>query len=507
MARTQPVNISIDLHRPTGNFWIDNGLVILFLEFGPTTLPASDILQHFVDKLVQPTGNQGTYYDLESQQLRTYDRVNWVFPANTFISVSGKPGQKVIIDGKKYPTQPPQFTLDLKLRSRAEPCDMCGTIAPTTDSKMWMFPFLTATDKFSNFYPLGYSIGKNGQRSSWRTFKLCARCALGGLATLTGLLWKAVGREALHFFLFHTDLQTLAAFHQHIIRPWTLKGQKGGNVPVAFAGPYPHETLLGLLLELFHHVRSSDVLPPQGQQLLAQILGVSPDHTAPHPITLYAISGKPGQAFQVQKLQEITKLHILYHLYEEFLAIIRQYNPQTPAQSLRWIFSQFKTTRNGQTDTIWRDKIAWAILEFSDPLPFIEEFLFDIRAQETPPQPLAPWTTDVFSFYIKEIFKMSEQLQKVLAGFGHSLGAAASNLNEMGILYALRNAKNPEAFLQVLNDAQFRLNITIPEALLKIDKAQRIENTPWIRVKTLLSIYAMNAFLYKGKQQETTTEG
>ncbi len=76
----------------------------------------------------------------------------------------------------------------------------------------------------------------------------------------------------------------------------------------------------------------------------------------------------------------------------------------------------------------------------------------------------------------------------------------------MGILYALRNAKNPETFLQVLNDIQFRLNITIPEALLNLDRSQRIENVPWIRIKTLLSIYAMNAFLYKGEKQPTTEE-
>jgi len=65
----------------------------------------------------------------------------------------------------------------------------------------------------------------------------------------------------------------------------------------------------------------------------------------------------------------------------------------------------------------------------------------------------------------------------------------------MGLLYALRNAKNPEDFYQVLNDAQFRLETTIPEALLRMERDGRIAGVPWRRVKTLLSIYAMNAYL------------
>jgi hypothetical protein len=51
----------------------------------------------------------------------------------------------------------------------------------------------------------------------------------------------------------------------------------------------------------------------------------------------------------------------------------------------------------------------------------------------------------------------------------------------------------------MLNDAQFRLEITVPEALLKIEKGERIAGVPWVRVKTLLSIYSMNAYLRKTK--------
>jgi hypothetical protein len=96
---------------------------------------------------------------------------------------------------------------------------------------------------------------------------------------------------------------------------------------------------------------------------------------------------------------------------------------------------------------------------------------------------------------------MDEQFQRTLAGFGHSLGIAAHEHNEMGLLYDLRNAKTPEAFYRVLNDVQFRLESTVPEALLHIERAERIAGVPWVRVKTILAIYAMNAFLAKERRE------
>jgi hypothetical protein len=144
-------------------------------------------------------------------------------------------------------------------------------------------------------------------------------------------------------------------------------------------------------------------------------------------------------------------------------------------------------------------------LEFGDPLPFMEQFLFEVRAKEENRRPLLRGTLDVLNHYVREVLHMDEQFQRTLAGFGHSLGIAAQQNNEMGLLYALRNAKNPEEFYRVLNDVQFRLQITIPESLLRIEKGERIAGVPWVRVKTLLSIYAMNAYLRKASAQEEET--
>jgi len=480
-------HVSLSL-RPTGNFWIDTGLVVLVRQFGEGDYPLRQVLDWLLSQLVQLTGKKGTYYDKATGAFREYDKSNWVYPTNLFIKVSGA-ASKIKIDGKDHFTEPPKFTLDIQLSKKPALCDLCGDVAPLTDAKMWMYPFVVDPQKFGTFYP-----------GTKRGLRVCGRCALAGLAAYLGWLWKAQGRDALHFFIFHAELQELERLHREILEPLRLKEEQGGTAPVDFAGPYIHETTFGLLLRLFRHVGASDQLSDEARQLLATLLGAT--EASPAPITLYAITGEPGQAFNMQALREFSQLHRLYRLYEQWLAVLRQATQEpAPHQRLVKVLSQFCQTQGQRVETLWRDRVCWAILEFGDPLPYVEAFLYEVQAKEEKKnrRPLVWGTIPILDHYIKEILGMSEQFQKILAGFGHELGAKAHEHNEMGLLYALRNAKNPEDFYRMLNDAQFRLGTTIPEALLKIEPGERIAGTPWVRVKTLLSIYAMNAYLYKEK--------
>lgn len=496
---SKPVRIS--LSRPTGNFWVDNGLVVLARELGEGEHAVDEVRQWLLDRLVRKTGNKSEYYDEATEQVREYEKTNWVYPTNLFIKVSGKSGKKVKRDGKDYPTQPPKFELKLELSKKPGVCDLCGDEAPLTDARMWMFPFVVDPSKFANFY----SGAKRGLR-------LCARCALAGLAGYLGWLWKAQGRNAFHFFVFHSELHEMERLHREVLQPLRVEGGKGGNAPVAFFGQYIHETTLGLLLALFAHVRRSDQLSEEGRQHLAALLGAIATDTPPPPITLYAVTGTPGQPFHIEAFREFTKLQSLYRLYERWVNVIDQKQiDQNSHRRIVWILRQFEVQQGNKRESLWRDKIAWSVLEFSDPFPFVEQFLFEVRAREQNPRPLVRGTLDALGLYLQEVLGMDEQFQRVLAGFGHGLGAAAQDHNEMGVLYALRNAKKPEEFYRVLNDAQFRLEVTIPEALLKIEKGERIAGVTWVRVKTLLAIYAMNTFLRKSAPQvveaQTTEEG
>ncbi len=469
--------------------------MVLLGQFGEGEHLVEDVLRWLQSRLLQPSGTKGEYYDEQTREIRPYDKVSWVYPTNLFIKVSGKPGKKVKMNDKEYPTQPPVFELLLEMSKRSDVCDLCGDKAPLTDAKMWMYPFVVDPQKFGTFYP-----------GTKRGLRLCARCALAGLAGYLGWLWKAQGRDALHFFIFHSDLQEMERLHREVLEYLRVSGERGGTAPVVFSGPYVNETTLGLLLALFQHVRQSDKLTDDARQLLATILGAT--DRPPPPITLYAITGSPGQAFQMKALREFSKLQRLFRLYEGWVALLAERGIDNPHRQVGLIFGQFWAQQGQNRESIWRDRIAWAILEFGDPAPFIEQFLFDVRAREEERnrRPLVRGTLEVLNQYLQEVFKMDEKFQHTLAGFGHSLGTAAQEHSEMGLLYALRNAKNPEDFYRVLNDAQFRLEVTIPEAILRIEKGERIVGVPWVRVKTLLSIYAMNAYLRKAAPQTEETQ-
>ena len=474
--------LRVDLSRQTGNFWIDNGLGALYRLFGEGEFEIEELLKYILEKLVQETGNKGEYFDQEAGEIKKYPKKNWRYPTNLFIKATPK-APKTKIDGKTYFLHPPVYDLKLSFGRKKEPCDLCGEKQLLTKAKMWNYPFVVEPGKFANFYP--------GLK---RELKLCPTCAVAGLTAYLGWLWCAQGRDALHIFCFHGDLKDLERLQREVFEPLRLQ-EKGRNAPLAFYGPYLHETTLGLLLRLFSYVRRNSAeakISPEAQALLAQLFGAS-ERPSARPLVLYVITGKPGQAFNMQALKEFSRLNALYRLYEAFIESLYSDNPQ---EILENIFRQFQKREGKGYNTIWREKIAAAILELEDPLPFIEEFLYATQEK----RPLVFKTLDILEVYLKEVLNMDAHLSKVIRGFGYSLGHSAQKENEMGLLYALRNAKNLDEFFRVLNDIQYRLGLTIPEDILAVEAGENIKGSPWKRVKTLLSIYAMNAFLRNQKQ-------
>ncbi len=219
--------VNLSWNRPTGNFWVDTGLVVLLRQFGEGEHSVEGVLKWLRRQLLQPSGNRGEYYDQENGQIREYDKFNWAYPTNLFIKVSGvarkiktaqardhlrrrleeleRNGegetalQKLRADlaylenrlAKRSDDaiflEPPTFELSLKLGKKPDVCDLCGERAPLTDATMWIYPFVVDPQRFGTFYP-----------GTKRGLRLCARCALAGLAGYLGWLWKAQGRDALH---------------------------------------------------------------------------------------------------------------------------------------------------------------------------------------------------------------------------------------------------------------------------------------------------------------------
>jgi hypothetical protein len=478
------------LDKATGNFWIDNGLVALHrLKNLPTGASVDTVRQHIVNRIYVETGNTGEYWDEQLQQIKTYKKRNWKEPIGCFIKAVDNTVPKIKIDGREYPTRPPESKIQIQPEGKSQRCDFCGEQGKVVEAKLYLFPFVVNPKDFGNFYS-----------HARRGLKMCERCALAGLAAFESWLWRRQG-DTYHFFLFHTDLDRLNALYDGFIGHIQLKqADQSGNFKAPFFGEYPFENLFGLILRLFEWIRERDS-QQELDPLLAELTGAQP--IVGNPIVLYAISGSyGGKSFSMRLLTHFDQFQPLYHLYIQWLDALRVSNPH---QTLVQVFRQFQHRRQQRTETLWRDRICRAILQRADPLPVLEMFVYDVCARTEEKRSLAYGTLEVFETYAKEVMKMDQQLLDILRGFGYQLGSQAADRSEMGLLYALRNAKNLDQFLEVLNQIQFTLNVTINSELLRVESGERIAGVPWNRVKTLLAIHAMNAYLRK-KYPQTSTQ-
>ena len=70
--------VNLSWNRPTGNFWVDTGLVVLLRQFGEGEHSVEGVLEWLRRQLLQPSGNRGEYYDEARGQIREYNKVNSV---------------------------------------------------------------------------------------------------------------------------------------------------------------------------------------------------------------------------------------------------------------------------------------------------------------------------------------------------------------------------------------------------------------------------------------------
>ncbi|MEN3000720.1 MAG: hypothetical protein ABDI19_02630 [Armatimonadota bacterium] len=479
------------LEKATGNFWIDNGLVALHRMLGGADLPedVNTVVQQIVGRIYVETGKTAKYWDKAIGELLTYNKRNWKEPTGLFISVVDAV-PKVEIEGKQYYTRPPEPKIQIQPKGKNQRCDFCGALGATVDAKLYLFPFVVDPGKFGNFYS-----------SARRGLKMCPRCAVAGFAAFESWLWRRQG-NTYHFFLFHTDLDRLDALQNSLVLPLQQEAEgRSGNFNAPFFGEYPFENLFGLLLCLFAIIRqreSEGHLDP----ILAELTGAQA--VVGSPIVLYTISGAyGGQSFSMRALNQFDRFQPMYRLYCRWLERLGTENPH---RTLEQVFRQFQHRRQQSVETLWREQICRAILQQADPMPVVESFLYDVSVETR--RALSYGTLEVFQIYSQEVMKMEEKLLNILSGFGYHLGSQAAQKSEMGLLYALRNAKNLDQFLEVLNQIQFTLEMTINPELLRVEPNERIAGAPWNRVKTLLAIHAMNAYLRtKYPTSTATSEG
>ncbi len=344
----------------TGNFWIDNGLVVLERLLSGGDLPAdvNRLLRQLAEQVYRETGKTAEYWDEQSQKVRTYNKRNWQEPVGLFVSVVDSPPKKRV-GGKELYTRPPDAASALRINPKGNAeCDLCGAQGPVENARQYLFPFVVDPGKFGNFY----SAAKRG-------VKVCARCAVAGFAAFQSVLWRRHG-DTYHLFVFHTDLPRLHSLHNSLIAPMRLAGAKGGNFEAPFSGEYPYESLFALLLSLFKTLRARESTG-EVDPLLAELTGARP--AAGNPIVVYAISGEGGKGFSMRALVVFDRFHQFYRLYSQWLGVFHKSND--PHKVVSQVFRQFQHRRQKKTETLWREHVCSAILRQTDPAPAVEAFL------------------------------------------------------------------------------------------------------------------------------------
>jgi len=88
---------------------------------------------------------------------------------------------------------------------------------------------------------------------------------------------------------------------------------------------------------------------------------------------------------------------------------------------------------------------------------------------------------------------MKAEMVDICKAVGNRIGAYCRENDDKGILFSIRNAKSRTEFLNVLAETQFRTGVSYSETFFK----DLPDNSQWEEYKALVSIFAMNSFLFK----------
>jgi hypothetical protein len=190
-------------------------------------------------------------------------------------------------------------------------------------------------------------------------------------------------------------------------------------------------------------------------------------------------------------VKEYTSISALFELLDCFE------NIKDDERSYREPFFNFvryfsKRLDSGKYDTTWRNRLCSDILAFRSILKTIEWFMGEVKMKEDGGNIL--FLDKIIEIYNSKTQKnMKIEMIDICKKVGNRIGAYCREKEDKGILFSIRNAKSRTEFLNVLAETQFRTGVSYSETFFK----ELPENAQWEEYKALVSIFAMNSFLYK----------
>ena len=526
----------------TGNFWIDNGIVGLYkilreadynVELDASTFSVSsennngenveDILNHAKEEVVKhyliQTKNFG--WILKDENFQIYRRTDFKMHLKPFFTgktpetegaictpdakekdnvrrmndyeyllflsfkenIISDDGEKIKIDKKGFLNNPPKYEIGNSfsedfLKEGNKLCDFSGKHYKKVDKINGMnYPFLTSMTGEINF---ASQMQLKPNISSLYSF--ISLFSFFNLNFLMQLNDKGKLKDAHYFVLYDNSLKDLENFQNNILKNINnLTKPDFCSFETQITGTqYESESFFNFLLSVYAQVKQRiDRDKRRGILLKKSVFTLSND----------------GNIFR--DVKEYTSLNSLFELFDCFE------DNGTDERSYREPFLNFvryfnKRLDSGKYDTTWRNRLCTDILSFRSILKTVEWFMGEVKMKEDKGNII--FLDKIIEIYNSKTQKfMKVEMVDICKTVGNRIGAYCREKDDKGILFSIRNAKSRTEFLNVLAETQFRTEVSYGEIFFK----ELPDNSQWEEYKALVSIFAMNSFLFKDKK---TTE-
>ena len=384
--------------------------------------------------------------------------------------------KRVPLTGKGFLNSPPRYEIGEEFSEEFEKegkkrCLFSGKFYQKAGVITGMdYPFLTGKSGELNF-------------ASFLTEKpsISSRYAFIALFSFYNLNYLIQDNLKNYFMLYDGNLEELSNFYNVIKDIRLVTRQDYCSFETEITGTqYENESLFNFLLSVFKRVQDKiDHDKYKGILFSKSVFTLSND----------------GNIFrEVKEYSSITELFNLFDTYAEtegdndernhleaFINFIRYFN---------------KRLDGGKCDTTWRNRICSDILSFRSIHKTLEWFMGEVKLKEESAS-IFDLDNIIKIYNNKTQEKMDEKMIELCRNIGYSIGKYCSEKQDKGILFSIRNAKSKIEFLNVLAETQFRTQVSYSENFFKMlpDKEE------WEEYKALVSIFAMNRFLFKEKKQ------
>lgn len=533
--------------KKTGNFWIDNGLVALYkiineLDYGSLEISISegDLCIELEDKKLEEVLNLAKD-KVEGYYLKKTEGGGWFYNDNEFkiyqktdfkphlksfftgktpktegglVALSSptlKKGKdrmmsetennlflqfkennkevkfgtkKVKIEDRGFINTPPVYNIGNEfqienLNSGKKLCDLSGEYFDKTTTITGMnFPFMTGSSGELNF-------------SSHLKKKLNVSSLYDFISTFSfyNLYYLLQGDMKHYFVLYDSNLEKLSEFLNIIQQSADqVNNNDYNNFDTALIGTvYEDESLFNFLLSIYNQVKQQF----QIDQILGELLSKS----------VFVLSNDGNIFRQAKQYSSISALFSLFESFSNFEDEVQGYFNHF-VNMIRYFT---KRLDGGKYDTTFRNKLCGEILSFKSPYKTIEFFLSEVKLKgkdETGIMYLDK-IIQIYNNKIRSDMNSKTEMVEMCKSLGQQIGKycqeANSGSGDKGILFSIRNAKNRTEFLNVLSEIQFRIDkpyFNIENFLKEI-----LDSKDWEEYKSLVSIFAMNRFLYVKKDK------